>query len=70
MSGIPTNGEVTGLLREWSDGDEAALERLLPLVEAELRRLARAYMARRCWRTRRQQRAFSQRPWERWQAMR
>jgi RNA polymerase sigma-70 factor (ECF subfamily) len=37
-------GEVTGLLRAWSDGDEAALERLVPLVEAELRRLARAYM--------------------------
>jgi len=34
------------LLRTWSDGDEAALEQLLPLVEAELRRLARIYMAR------------------------
>lgn len=39
-------GTVTGLLRAWSDGDESALERLLPLVEAELRRLARAYMRR------------------------
>jgi RNA polymerase sigma-70 factor, ECF subfamily len=37
---------VTVLLRAWSDGDEAALERLLPLVEAELRRLARIYMAK------------------------
>jgi RNA polymerase sigma-70 factor (ECF subfamily) len=37
---------VTGLLRAWGDGDERALERLLPLVEAELRRLARSYMAR------------------------
>jgi RNA polymerase sigma-70 factor (ECF subfamily) len=37
---------VTALLRAWSEGDEGALERLLPLVEAELRRLARAYMAR------------------------
>jgi RNA polymerase sigma factor (TIGR02999 family) len=37
---------VTHLLRAWSDGDETALERLLPLVEAELRRLARGYMAR------------------------
>jgi RNA polymerase sigma factor (TIGR02999 family) len=36
---------VTGLLRAWGDGDERALERLLPLVEAELRRLARSYMA-------------------------
>jgi RNA polymerase sigma factor (TIGR02999 family) len=37
---------VTQLLRAWSNGDETALERLLPLVEAELRRLARRYMAR------------------------
>jgi RNA polymerase sigma factor (TIGR02999 family) len=37
---------VTQLLRAWSLGDAQALERLLPLVEAELRRLARAYMAR------------------------
>jgi len=37
---------VTALLRAWTDGDETALERLLPLVEAELRRLARRYMAR------------------------
>jgi RNA polymerase sigma factor (TIGR02999 family) len=34
------------LLRAWSNGDERALEQLLPLVEAELRRLARTYMAR------------------------
>jgi len=39
-------GQVTGLLRAWSDGDERALEELIPLVEAELRRLARAYMRR------------------------
>jgi RNA polymerase sigma-70 factor, ECF subfamily len=37
--------DVTRLLRAWSDGDETALERLVPLIEAELRRLARAYMA-------------------------
>jgi len=42
----PTPPGVTHLLRAWSDGDESALERLLPLVEAELRRLARGYMAR------------------------
>ena len=35
---------VTELLRAWSDGDDDALEQLMPLVEAELRRLARAYM--------------------------
>jgi RNA polymerase sigma-70 factor (ECF subfamily) len=37
---------VTRLLRAWSDGDETALAQLVPLVEAELRRLARACMAR------------------------
>ena len=37
---------VTALLRAWSGGDEAALGELLPLVDAELRRLARGYMAR------------------------
>ena len=37
---------VTALLRAWSEGSESALEQLLPLVEAELRRLARAYLAR------------------------
>jgi RNA polymerase sigma factor (TIGR02999 family) len=34
------------LLRAWSDGDDDALQRLMPLVEAELRRVARAYMGR------------------------
>ena len=43
---IATPGQVTELLRAWSDGDDVALERLLPLVEAELRRLARGYMRR------------------------
>jgi RNA polymerase sigma factor (TIGR02999 family) len=37
---------VTQLLRAWSAGDQSALEALVPLVEAELRRLARGYMAR------------------------
>src|SRR5256885_12055716 len=40
------SSQVTVLLRKWSDGNEAALEELLPLVEAELRRLARIYMSR------------------------
>jgi RNA polymerase sigma factor (TIGR02999 family) len=45
---MPTasSGQVTQLLRAWSDGDPRALEDLVPLVEAELRRLARGYMAR------------------------
>jgi len=38
------NGEVSGLLRAWSDGDRAALDRLTPIVYDELRRLARRYM--------------------------
>jgi RNA polymerase sigma factor (TIGR02999 family) len=42
----PPSSGVTELLHAWSDGDDEALERLLPLVEAELRRLARAYMRR------------------------
>src|SRR6185295_14360246 len=36
---------VTELLRAWSDGDEAALDRLAPLVHNELHRLARRYMS-------------------------
>ena len=38
--------DVTRLLTAWSDGDESALEQLTPLVEAELRTLARRYMGR------------------------
>jgi RNA polymerase sigma factor (TIGR02999 family) len=41
-----TARQVTGLLRAWSGGDSAALDELIPLVETELRRLGRAYMAR------------------------
>ena len=42
----PSPGAVTKLLRAWSDGDDEALQQLVPLVEAELRRLARGYMGR------------------------
>jgi RNA polymerase sigma-70 factor (ECF subfamily) len=38
--------EVTQLLLDWSDGDKAALDRLMPLVFEELRTLARHYMRR------------------------
>ena len=38
--------EVTRLLQAWGAGDQAALERLLPLVYNELHRLAHSYMAR------------------------
>jgi RNA polymerase sigma factor (TIGR02999 family) len=44
MTGLPD--EVTQLLINWSKGDQAALDELIPLVHAELRRLARHYMAR------------------------
>src|SRR5581483_4433023 len=38
--------EVTDLLVAWSDGDQVALEKLVPLVQAELQRLARRYLGR------------------------
>jgi RNA polymerase sigma factor (TIGR02999 family) len=38
--------EITELLVAWSEGDRHALDQLAPIVEAELRRLARSYMAR------------------------
>jgi RNA polymerase sigma factor (TIGR02999 family) len=37
--------EVTLLLKAWSDGEQAALDKLTPLVYAELRRLAQRLMA-------------------------
>jgi RNA polymerase sigma-70 factor (ECF subfamily) len=42
----PPCGEVSGLLRAWSDGDRGALDRLTPIVYDEFRRLARCYMKR------------------------
>jgi RNA polymerase sigma factor (TIGR02999 family) len=41
---LPPN-EVTALLQAWSAGDEAALEKLAPLVYEDLRRTAHRYMA-------------------------
>jgi RNA polymerase sigma-70 factor (ECF subfamily) len=38
--------EVTQLLLDWSNGNRAALDRLFPLVHAELHRLASRYMAK------------------------
>jgi RNA polymerase sigma factor (TIGR02999 family) len=38
--------EVTQLLIAWGNGDEKAAERLMPLVDRELRRLAHQYMRR------------------------
>ena len=42
----PTPQEVTRLLLAWSQGEQAALEQLVPLVYAELHRLAKRYLAR------------------------
>ena len=39
-------GAVTQLLIAWGDGDRQALEALIPIVYAELRRSARRYLAR------------------------
>jgi RNA polymerase sigma factor (TIGR02999 family) len=36
--------DITGLLVEWGKGDKAALDRVIPLVYEELRRLARRQM--------------------------
>jgi RNA polymerase sigma-70 factor (ECF subfamily) len=38
-------GEVSVLLRAWTDGDPQALEKLTPIVYEELHRLARYYMS-------------------------
>jgi len=42
----PSAHEVTQLLHAWSSGDQRALEKLTPLVYAELHRRARYYVAR------------------------
>ena len=41
-----TADNLTGLLVEWRDGDQAALERLIPLVYDQLRRIAHRYVQR------------------------
>jgi len=38
--------QVTQLLCDWRNGDEKALEKLIPLIQPELHRLAHAYMSR------------------------
>src|SRR5947208_16232230 len=42
----PSQQEVTQLLGDWSGGDEGALEKLIPLVQPELHRLAHYYINR------------------------
>jgi len=46
-NGLPTgasSAEITGLLKAWSNGDQAALARLAEYVYPELRLMARRYM--------------------------
>ena len=50
MSEVRTDGargpsDVTALLIEWRAGDNGAVEKLLPLVHGELRRIAKRHMA-------------------------
>ena len=44
MADVPSH-DVTQLLARWKDGDEAALQQLVPIVHEELRRLAQRQMA-------------------------
>jgi RNA polymerase sigma-70 factor (ECF subfamily) len=42
---VPPSHQVTRLLVDWRNGDQGALEQLIPLVHEELRRVARRHMA-------------------------
>jgi RNA polymerase sigma-70 factor (ECF subfamily) len=42
----PNPDEVSQLILDWADGDQAALDKMMPLVYDELRRLAHHYMRR------------------------
>ncbi len=46
MAMTTASPEVTQLLLDWNNGDQAALDELLPLVNVELRLLAKRYMRR------------------------
>ena len=55
---MDASGGVTQLLVDWSNGDQAALQKLLPLVNVELRRVAGRYM-----RKKRRATPCKRRPW-------
>lgn len=42
----PQSDDLTQLLQAWRDGNESVLERLIPLIYPELRRIAHAYLRR------------------------
>ena len=41
---MPVSHSVTLLLEQWNNGDQAALDKLMPLIYEELRKMARRYM--------------------------
>jgi RNA polymerase sigma factor (TIGR02999 family) len=43
---MTSQADITALLVDWGNGDQSALDKLLPLVERELHRLAHSYMRR------------------------
>ena len=43
---MPRDHEITDLLNAWSNGDSQALQKLIPLVDDELKKIAHAYMLR------------------------
>src|SRR5215471_1820855 len=43
---MTSDTDITELLVDWNNGDKSAMEKLLPLVERELHRLAHSYMRR------------------------
>lgn len=43
---MASHADITALLVDWGKGDREALDKLLPLVERELHRLAHSYMRR------------------------
>ena len=42
----PASGDVTKLLKAWSDGNKQALDDLIPVVYTEIHRLAHNYVRR------------------------
>jgi RNA polymerase sigma factor (TIGR02999 family) len=46
MKSVSSTANITELLLEWTNGDQTALDKIAPLVESELHRLAHHYMRR------------------------
>jgi RNA polymerase sigma factor (TIGR02999 family) len=44
--GMQIDSDITDILKEWTDGDQTALDRLIPLVYNELKTIARARLRR------------------------